>query len=238
MQAWRDTAKEAALAFKELHSETLKPLAHEYYQSAATTVNAYFEDGEASPGSSLGNESSSLGNNQASLGSASSVFGKRLSAAPSEKGVPLVVVLCVAKVAADAAEHVGMYRVSASLLKAYFRELDDLLFPYDLDFGKQTHLCDPEGNCDAPTYESIRSMCANLPIVNYCTLRLLLAHLDEIQQHSEVNKMTLTNLTLVFSPTLKISSSLLICLVKNRKIFFEVSGGKSYHNTLLPPPPA
>jgi hypothetical protein len=47
-----------------------------------------------------------------------------------------------------------------------------------------------------------------LPLVNYTLLRSLCAHLIRVIEHSEKNKMTLRNISIVFSATLGIPSSI------------------------------
>lgn len=52
--------------------------------------------------------------------------------------------------------------------------------------------------------EELASLVASLPLPNYCLLRALSAHLICIVQNSSVNKMTVRNVGIVFSPTLGI----------------------------------
>ncbi|KAI9361564.1 Rho GTPase activation protein [Pilaira anomala] len=46
------------------------------------------------------------------------------------------------------------------------------------------------------------SLLRNLPIEAYCTIKFLVQHLKKVHQHSATNKMTSTNLAVVFGPTL------------------------------------
>ena len=41
-----------------------------------------------------------------------------------------------------------------------------------------------------------------LPDPNYATLRVLMLHLNRVQEHSDVNRMTAQNLAIVWGPTL------------------------------------
>lgn len=47
-----------------------------------------------------------------------------------------------------------------------------------------------------------------LPLANYTLLRVLCAHLIRVVQYSETNKMNVRNVGIIFSPTLKIPSSI------------------------------
>jgi RalA-binding protein 1 len=58
-------------------------------------------------------------------------------------------------------------------------------------------------NVDERTKE-LANLIATLPFANYCLLRALSAHLIRIVQNSSLNKMTVRNVGIVFSPTLGI----------------------------------
>lgn len=47
-----------------------------------------------------------------------------------------------------------------------------------------------------------------LPLPNYTLLRALTAHLIRVVQHSDINKMTMRNVSIVFSPTLGIPATI------------------------------
>lgn len=47
-----------------------------------------------------------------------------------------------------------------------------------------------------------------LPLSNYTLLRALTAHLIRVVQHSDINKMTMRNVSIVFSPTLGIPATI------------------------------
>ncbi|ORY41253.1 Rho GTPase activation protein [Rhizoclosmatium globosum] len=279
MEGWAQRAKEAAAVLKEkaaelqeraveLHEERIKPMAAEAY----STLNNYYHgesddaDADAKPTAAR------------AIASPDSVFGRRLCDAPVDATTraPAVVALCVARVAAAADEHVGLYRISgahsqvervralftiytspreadldcdvdtaASVLKGYFRELaEPILPPVFASFDSQ---CDADGKCSPATLNTLTALCSTLPLVNFYTLKLLLAHLDEVQSHADINKMSLGNLSIVFSPTLQIGSNLLICFIKNRKALFmqqpqpqETSSSapnKPLRKPAPPPPP-
>ncbi len=55
---------------------------------------------------------------------------------------------------------------------------------------------------DVVRRDSIHALVNALPDPNYATLRVLAMHLYKIAQHASRNKMTHTNLAIVFAPTL------------------------------------
>jgi RalA-binding protein 1 len=62
---------------------------------------------------------------------------------------------------------------------------------------------------------------SDLPPPNYALLRSLTAHLILIVKHSDVNKMTLRNIGIVFSPTLGIPAGIFSELVTNFGAIFD-----------------
>ncbi|OAD75805.1 hypothetical protein PHYBLDRAFT_103465, partial [Phycomyces blakesleeanus NRRL 1555(-)] len=56
----------------------------------------------------------------------------------------------------------------------------------------------------AERVNELQRLVSILPIENYTLLRALTAHLIRVVQNSDVNRMTLHNIGIVFSPTLKI----------------------------------
>ena len=68
-------------------------------------------------------------------------------------------------------------------------------------------------------------MIAALPIANYSLLRALTAHLILIVQNAHVNKMTMRNVGIVFSPTLGIPAGVFSLMLGEFKRVFNVDGG-------------
>ncbi|XP_067849766.1 rho GTPase-activating protein 1 isoform X1 [Heptranchias perlo] len=88
--------------------------------------------------------------------------------------------------------------LAAVMLKTFLRELPEPLLTYNLydqvvSFGKVS-----QGNQVDTVAEMIRS----LPEDNYTVLRYLVEFLGMVADYSELNKMTPSNLALVFGPTL------------------------------------
>lgn len=87
----------------------------------------------------------------------------------------------------------------ASLLKLYIRELPDPLFTFALyeEFVRShSQTVDKYSRVG-----SLKSLLTKLPPAHFNLLRFLAGLLKEISQHSHYNKMTSTNLAIIFGPT-------------------------------------
>lgn len=91
----------------------------------------------------------------------------------------------------------------ASLLKLYLRELPTTILTRELhlEFLAVTELHDLQEKISA-----LNGLVHRLPSANSALLRYLSAFLINIINNSDINKMTLRNMGIVFSPTLNISS--------------------------------
>ncbi|RPA86104.1 RhoGAP-domain-containing protein [Ascobolus immersus RN42] len=87
----------------------------------------------------------------------------------------------------------------ASVLKQFFRELPEALLTDKLypEFIAAARIDDYDDRIEATQF-----IVNKLPDANYATLRGLMLHLNRVQENSEVNKMTPTNLAIPFGPTL------------------------------------
>jgi RalA-binding protein 1 len=65
---------------------------------------------------------------------------------------------------------------------------------------------------------------AILPLANYSLLRALTAHLISIVQNANVNKMTMRNVGIVFSPTLGIPAGVFSLMLAEFNRVFNVDG--------------
>ncbi|KAM5320927.1 rho GTPase-activating protein 22 isoform 3-T3 [Glossophaga mutica] len=89
----------------------------------------------------------------------------------------------------------------ASLLKLYLRELPEPVVPfarYEDFLSCAQLLTKDEGE---GTLELARKV-STLPLANYNLLRYICKFLDEVQSHSNVNKMSVQNLATVFGPNI------------------------------------
>lgn len=72
--------------------------------------------------------------------------------------------------------------------------------------------------------EELRELFATaMPAENYHLLRAIAYHLARLAAHSQHNKMNLSNLRLILSPTLRLSPGFLQVLVVEREILFSKS---------------
>lgn len=85
------------------------------------------------------------------------------------------------------------------VLKLYFRELPDSLFTQELytEFIEASKTED-----DRKRLVEIHELVNRLPDPNYLTLRYLVAHLDRVQANQKINKMGISNLSIIWGPTL------------------------------------
>lgn len=125
----------------------------------------------------------------------------------------------------------------AGLLKSYFRELPTSILTRDMHlrflavigmvFSSKTiifntnntflDLTDPQERI-----EELSNLISALPLPNYCLLRALTAHLILIVQNSSINKMTMRNVGIVFSPTLGIPAGVFSLMLAEFTEVFNV----------------
>ncbi|KAA8899772.1 Rho GTPase activation protein [Sphaerosporella brunnea] len=92
----------------------------------------------------------------------------------------------------------------ASVLKQFLRDLPEPLLTNELyhEFIAASKIDD-----DISRRDSLHGLINRLPDSNYATLRLLVLHLNRVQEHSNMNRMTSENLAICFGPTLLGSNS-------------------------------
>ncbi|KAH8547621.1 hypothetical protein BGW37DRAFT_510215 [Umbelopsis sp. PMI_123] len=93
----------------------------------------------------------------------------------------------------------------AGLLKLWLRELPNSVLTKELlmDFLHTIDLLDRRDRVN-----ELGRLVSMLPLPNYTLLRALTAHLIRVVQNSDVNKMTMRNVGIVFSPTLGIPAGI------------------------------
>ena len=72
--------------------------------------------------------------------------------------------------------------------------------------------------------KELQMLTSALPFANYSLLRAMTAHLILIVQNSNVNKMTMKNVGIVFSPTLGIPAGVFSLMLGEFKRVFNVDG--------------
>ncbi|KAG2203308.1 hypothetical protein INT47_000228 [Mucor saturninus] len=93
----------------------------------------------------------------------------------------------------------------AGLLKMWLRELPENILTESLliEFSQSFDFSDRQTKVS-----KVGKLVSLLPLVNYTLLRSLCAHLIRVIENSDQNKMTLKNISIVFSATLDIPSSI------------------------------
>jgi RalA-binding protein 1 len=107
----------------------------------------------------------------------------------------------------------------SGLLKLYLRELPTSILTSDRrdDFVKITEMEDKNEKIAA-----LNKLVHSLPEANFALLKALSGHLLRIVDNSDVNKMTIRNVGIVFSPTLNIPAQVFsMFLHEYRYIFFR-----------------
>ncbi|TIB77706.1 RhoGAP-domain-containing protein [Wallemia mellicola] len=106
------------------------------------------------------------------------------------------------------------------LLKLYFRELPNSVLTRELHFKflQVTELPDAKKRI-----RELGRLVSALPIANYALLRALISHLTDIVSNEELNRMSLRNVGIVFSPTLGIPAPLFGLFLTEFKYVFNVA---------------
>ncbi|KAJ3321306.1 hypothetical protein HDV06_004410 [Boothiomyces sp. JEL0866] len=106
----------------------------------------------------------------------------------------------------------------AGLLKLFFRELSEPLFTQELrmEFFQISEI--PDRNSKI---KHVKNLVAKLPACNYTCIKSLLGHLLRVVQKSDKNKMTVRNVSIVFSPTLGVPAGLFTLLLAEYSTIFS-----------------
>ncbi|CAG8685898.1 19973_t:CDS:2 [Dentiscutata erythropus] len=126
-------------------------------------------------------------------------------------------------------EHYDVHAV-AGLLKLYLRELPTSVLTRELhmEFVNVVDLLDRRDRIN-----ELGRLVSALPLSNYTLLRALTGHLIRIVQNSDINKMTVRNIGIVFSPTLGIPAGVFsLFMAEFDYIFFTDSDGVAAPKTL------
>ncbi|KAK9764382.1 Rho GTPase activating protein [Basidiobolus ranarum] len=108
----------------------------------------------------------------------------------------------------------------SGILKLYLRELPVSILTRSLhtEFLHVTDLLNRRERVN-----ELGRLISTLPLANYTLLRCLMAHLIRIVQHSDVNKMTVRNIGIVFSPTLGVPAGVFSLLMTEFEYIFWVN---------------
>ncbi|KAF8196658.1 hypothetical protein K438DRAFT_1967677 [Mycena galopus ATCC 62051] len=116
----------------------------------------------------------------------------------------------------------------AGLLKSFLRELPASILTHNLHlrFLAVIDFVDPQERI-----KELSQLIAALPIANYSLLRALTAHLILIVQNATVNKMTMRNVGIVFSPTLGIPAGVFSLMLGEFNRVFNVDNSDGGEET-------
>ncbi|KAA1119626.1 hypothetical protein PGT21_030415 [Puccinia graminis f. sp. tritici] len=149
---------------------------------------------------------------------------------PGKGSVPLIVRMCIEEIDRNGLKQEGIYRVSGKMhsviqlvheiekdedtfkfdperheiytisgvLKLYLRQLPQALFPFSL--VERVSLSQQLEESREEAFRLLSKRIRRLPPAHQATLKLLCEHLHRVASFSSVNKMTPSNLGLVFSP--------------------------------------
>ncbi|EWC43911.1 hypothetical protein DRE_01263 [Drechslerella stenobrocha 248] len=113
----------------------------------------------------------------------------------------------------------------AGLLKLYLRELPNNLLTRDLH-GYFLEVLEDEDKINR--IHRLNDLVHELPIENFTLLRLLAGHLITIVENSDINKMTVKNVGIVFSPTLNIPAGVFSLFIMDYSSIFVRPGEDGY----------
>ena len=91
----------------------------------------------------------------------------------------------------------------ATMIKQNFRENEPILPSNEMDMG------------------TLKTTLNQLPAEHYTTLSLLCAHLARVCYFEETNKMSLSNICVVWCPSLKVHSNVLEMMIGNGDVLFK-----------------
>lgn len=118
----------------------------------------------------------------------------------------------------------------AGLLKLWLRELPSNVLTRERypDFLHVIDLLDRKDRVN-----ELGRLVSELPLANYTLLRALIAHLLCVVQHSDINKMTTRNVSIVFSPTLGIPAMIFnLFLSEFNYVFWVDENGEAAPRTM------
>jgi len=109
----------------------------------------------------------------------------------------------------------------SSLLKLYLRDLPDPIIPF-ASHERIASITKSNSKRKEPPHE-VEELLSTLPPYNYYLLRSLSFHLSNVAAHSKLNRMDVTNLGLIFVPTLRIDRILFNWLIESWVMCWEMS---------------
>lgn len=136
-------------------------------------------------------------------------------------------------------EHLDVHAVTG-LLKLFLRELATPIIPHALQqefvnaagarsisrCRTASSLRDPDLPQRSDRATALGRICTRLPLPNYTLLRFLSAHLIHVVENESINRMTVRNISIVFSPTLAMPVALFSLFLTEFDGVFEAEEGE------------
>ena len=81
--------------------------------------------------------------------------------------------------------------------------------------------------------EGMKMLIASLPEANRTLLNWIFVHMGHVIERERFNKMTIQNVSIVLSPTMRISHRVLNCFFENSHILFDANNFKKYKPPII-----
>lgn len=112
-----------------------------------------------------------------------------------------------------------------SVFKSYLRELPEDLVTisshYYLAYDPQQMMSNEDLPFSSVPTQVLQEELVKLPFCNFTMLHVLIRHFANVVQHQDENKMTLSNLAVVFGPTLRMNKLLFMALVSRGDLLWR-----------------
>ena len=81
--------------------------------------------------------------------------------------------------------------------------------------------------------EGMKMLIASLPEANRTLLNWIFVHMGHVIERERFNKMTIQNVSIVLSPTMRISHRVLNCFFESSHILFDANNFKKYKPPII-----
>ncbi|KAG1041159.1 hypothetical protein G6F43_012156 [Rhizopus delemar] len=162
--------------------------------------------------------------------------------------VPGVFKRCIDYLNLVGVHEVGIYRISGSTLtvnklRDEFNNVPENIIPseytqeFDIIWSQEETGSNQLQFISPNVIRAVRSIMAKLSLCNFCLLQQLCQHLKRVSDNEKETKMSVSNLALIFIPTLNIERALFHCMVEHYYNVFENGTRKKPAGPVNVPPP-